>query len=337
MRGTRVPQVCQDGICPMAQHTKAIRTVDLFCGAGGSSWGALSAGAEVVAGFDRWALAGQTYQDNFPGARFYCGDLDDTDPRDLTEELGNIDLLLASPECTNHSPAKGAVPRCEESRATCFHVTRFARAFQPRWIVVENVVTMRRWERYGEFIGALGDLGYRCREQCLDASDFGVPQTRRRLFVLCSRKGMPEEIQCHRQTKEGARSIVSGNGLYSFSPLRKPGRAVATLERAERALAELGPDKAFLIVYYSSDNAGGWQDLDRPLRTITTLDRFAYVKPTPEGHVMRMLQPEELKLAMGWPKRFRLRHGSRRDRIKMIGNAVCPAVMKEVVRGLCEI
>jgi DNA (cytosine-5)-methyltransferase 1 len=96
----------------------------------------------------------------------------------------------------------------------------------------------------------------------------------------------------------------------------------------------LGEDEPFLIVYYGSDGAGGWQPLDRPLRTVTTLDRFAYVNPTPEGHMMRMLQPEELKLAMGWPERFRLNHGSRRDRIRMIGNAVCPKVMQSVVETL---
>ncbi len=71
-----------------------------------------------------------------------------------------------------------------------------------------------------------------------------------------------------------------------------------------------------------------------PLRTITTLDRFAYVKPGSDGHVMRMLQPPELKQAMGWPKRFKLNHGTRRDKIKMTGNAVCPPVMKAIVKDL---
>ena len=85
------------------------------------------------------------------------------------------------------------------------------------------------------------------------------------------------------------------------------------------------------MVYYGSDHAGGWQSLDAPLRTVTTLDRFALVKPTDSGHVMRMLQPEELKIAMGWPRGFKIKHGTRRDKIKMIGNAVCPPVMREIV------
>jgi site-specific DNA-cytosine methylase len=97
-------------------------------------------------------------------------------------------------------------------------------------------------------------------------------------------------------------------------------------------------DKPFLLVYYGSDGGGGWQRLNRPLRTITTVDRFALVKPDPHhGHVMRMLQVPELQAAMGMPSTMSFKTGSRRERIKMIGNAVCPPVMKDVVRHLTSI
>src|SRR4030042_804198 len=91
-----------------------IRAIDLFCGAGGSSWGAKCAGVEIVAGFDMWETAGAVYKDNFPDTRFYGGKLEDIRIEDLVSELGKIDLILASPECTNHSVAKGNRPRCEE-------------------------------------------------------------------------------------------------------------------------------------------------------------------------------------------------------------------------------
>ena len=97
----------------------------------------------------------------------------------------------------------------------------------------------------------------------------------------------------------------------------------------------LGETKPFLLVYYGSDGSGGWQRLNRPLRTITTVDRFALVKPDPKhGHVMRMLQVPELQAAMGMPLKMKLESGTRRDRIKMIGNAVCPPVMKHVIKRL---
>lgn len=195
-----------------------IRAIDLFCGAGGSSWGARSAGVELVAAFDRWPTAGVVYKANFPKAEFYGGKLEGHSATSLAKKLGRIDLILASPECTNHSPAKGKKPRCEKSKETAFQVVRFARAFKPRWIVIENVVNMRRWSRYAEFIEKLKTLDYYVHEQVLCAVDFGVPQSRRRLFIVCDRKRKPTAIEPTRRGRsKSARSILDMNGTYRFS------------------------------------------------------------------------------------------------------------------------
>jgi DNA (cytosine-5)-methyltransferase 1 len=315
----------------------AIRAIDLFCGAGGSSWGAKSAGVEMVAAFDLWRLAGETHKANFPGVEFFEGRLEDQDIESLVKRLAKIDLIIASPECTNHSPAKGNKPRCEKSKDTAFQVVRFAKAFKPRWLVIENVVSMRRWKRYTEFKKELETLGYKLREQILNAANFGVPQSRRRLFLTADLNEEPPEIKSRKRAVNNIMDIVDLNGTYRWTPLRAPKRATATLERADRGIAALGPDKPFLLVYYGSDGAGGWQQLNRPLRTITTVDRFALVKPDEQnGHVMRMLQVPELQAAMGMPPKMKLEAGSRRDRIKMIGNAVCPPVMQRVVGALIQ-
>ncbi len=80
----------------------SIRAIDLFCGAGGSSTGAKNAGVNIVAGFDMWQPAAYTYRANFPEARVYDGDIRNLEPSDIKLEVGEIDLILASPECTNH-------------------------------------------------------------------------------------------------------------------------------------------------------------------------------------------------------------------------------------------
>src|SRR5512139_400136 len=92
-----------------------IRAIDLFCGIGGNSLGAQQAGVEVVAGFDKWDLAGDVYKDNFPGAKFFPGKLQDIKLRQLKREIGKIDLILASPECTSHSVARGNRTRYKRS------------------------------------------------------------------------------------------------------------------------------------------------------------------------------------------------------------------------------
>jgi DNA (cytosine-5)-methyltransferase 1 len=106
------------------------------------------------------------------------------------------------------------------------------------------------------------------------------------------------------------------------------------LGRAERAIAALKPEEPFLIVYYGSDGSGGWQSIDRPIRTLTTLDRFGLVTWRKGTPFLRMLQAEELQAAMGFPSTYRFEHGTRRDHVKMLGNGVCPPVMEAIVRHL---
>jgi DNA (cytosine-5)-methyltransferase 1 len=122
-----------------------IRVIDLFCGAGGSSYGARLAGGEIVAAFDYWQPAINTYNANFGEGKARCVDIFDLDPEALFAEFGEIDLILASPECTNHSKAKGKGKRSERSKETALEVVRFARVFKPKWIVIENVVEMQEW------------------------------------------------------------------------------------------------------------------------------------------------------------------------------------------------
>jgi len=315
------------------------RTIDLFCGAGGSSYGARNAGCQIVAGFDYWEPAVKTYQSNFPGARVYSQNIQRLSPEEVRDEIGEIDLILASPECTSHSRAKGAAERSEESRQSAFEVVRFARTFLPAWIVIENVIEMQMWDEYDSLLGQLKGLGYFVRDDVrLNAKDFGVPQSRERLFILCSRLGHPEKPTPGKTAARNVSTIIQKN-TYPFSPLRKEGRAKATIARAEHAIRNLGQETPFLVVYYGSgkNGTGGWQTLDEPLRTVTTLDRFAYVIPDTGGHKMRMLQPEELKLAMGFGTDFKLDEIgglTRRERVKLMGNGVCPPVMEAIVRSL---
>jgi len=316
-----------------------LRTLDLFCGGGGSSWGARKAGAEIVCGVDAWGLATETYKSNFPGAQVINATLDEDSNKSTLGEIGEIDLILASPECTNHTCAKGSRPRDENSKRTARYIINFARELEPRWIILENVVHMRSWHGYDPLISDLEDLGYRVRPEVLDAVEFGVPQTRRRLFLLCDREAVPSPVVRPATETDGMRKagdVIDLGGMWKSGPLYADRRAPDTLARAERAMEALGKGTPFLIVYYGSDGSGGWQPLDRPLRTLTTLDRFGLVTWQGETPMLRMLQVPELKRAMGFDDGYQLVHGSRRDRIKVLGNGVCPPVMQAIVQSLTQ-
>lgn len=310
------------------------RGIDLFSGAGGSSIGARRAGVEMVGAVDAWDVATLTYADNFPEAsgNIINTRLNDDSGEFIFKRLGNIDLIIASPECTHHSVARGAKARCEESKRSGWYVMPFVDAYKPRWVVLENVTTMRNWAGFDKLKGAL-KADYHVRLQVLNSSDFGVPQSRRRLFVICDRHRMPDEIVPPMVPQRTAASILDPQGKWTAGPLRRPGRAITTLARADAAIAALGSGKDFLVVYYGSDKAGGWQPLNRPLRTLTTLDRFGLVQWQDGEPTFRMLQVPELKRAMG-VEDMKLNHGSRRDHVKLLGNGVCAPVMEHVIRSL---
>ncbi|HAU28970.1 MAG TPA: DNA cytosine methyltransferase [Rhodospirillaceae bacterium] len=314
-----------------------MRTLDIFCGGGGSSYGARNGGADIVCGIDLCETAIATYRDNFPQAKTYAKRLEDISLRKLHDEIGDIDLLMASPECTNHTCAKGAAPRSETSRATAMQALRYAGEFMPSWIVLENVVHMRPWSRYTELKEELASLGYNLKEFVFDASDFGVAQKRRRLFIVGNRGGeVPDITPPDWKRKKTVKGILDRPGIWKTSPLYSQNRAKPTLERAERGFAELGSNARFLVVYYGTDGCGGWQRIDRPLRTITTVDRFALIEPSVNGPEMRMLQVPELKRAMGFGDDYMMKNGTRRDQIRILGNGVCPPVMEHIVSSLSE-
>ncbi len=319
---------------------KPVRTFDLFCGGGGSSRGAVMAGATLLAALDNWKLAIDTYKLNFPDVVLYQMDASSLSPQRVLDEIGDIDLLLASPECTGHSVAKGSKPPCEASLATAFEVIRFAKVLQPRWIVVENVLHMRKWHRFNDWYKQLQEIGYNVTSDILDAQYYDTPQSRRRLFVVADLEKIPSLPKPGPRTTKTVASILgqgeSEGEPWAWSPLYTPRRALATIERAKRAMKELGTDVPFIMVYYGTDKAGGFQTLNRPLRTVTTLDRFAYVRPNGCGYEMRMLQPPELAAAMGFPDCHLWAKSSRRGRIKLIGNAVCPPVMRAIIEELVK-
>ena len=242
----------------------------------------------------------------------------------------NGDDQILDPDDWEEQPDAPPPPDAAALRAS-------TRELQPRWIVIENVVHMRNWGGFGELLAEAEGLGYHVHAQVLDASTFGVPQKRRRLFLICDREEMPTPVTPPGGTPRSVKSdVVMWDGPWRSSRLYGTGRADATIEKAERAIDALGRGTPFLIVYYGSDGAGGWQTIDAPLRTVTTIDRFGLVTWVGNVPMLRMLQPPEIQRAMGFGNEYRLPYGSRRDRIRLLGNAVCPPVMTAVVTSVLQ-
>lgn len=288
-------------------------------------------------GLDAWELATKTYKANFPKSDVITNFIENVD----TKALGRLykpDVLLTSPECTSHSIARGAKPGTEKSRETAIGIVPWVKAMQPRWVIVENVNRMKKWDRHNELVETIEELGYTVSDLFLNSADFGSAQARKRMFLVCDNQGSSvnreQLLAFANDAALTANDIIDWDTPYKSSLLRELGRAKPTLERAERAIAALGKNVPFIIVYYGSDYAGGWQTLDVPLRTVTTVDRFGLVTWQKGVPYLRMLQPKELLKAMGGGEEHVLPHGSRREKVKLCGNGVCSDVMTAIFRWI---
>jgi DNA (cytosine-5)-methyltransferase 1 len=322
-----------------------LRSLDLFCGCGGSSIGARQAGVIPAGGIDIWPAAIRAFTHNIPNAIGYCNDIRDVDPRKLQDDLGNIDILLASPECIAHSIARGGkkYDTDELSKALAYEVIRFAKVLQPRWVVVENVVQMAKWDCFRDWCKELSGVGYNVSACKLNALHFGVPQRRVRLFVIGDRDNFPTDPTPSVRMRVTASDVIRDNGedrwAWDFKPLFHESRSKSVTECAKHAIETLGHPDRFILVYYGSElkSLRGFHTLDKPFRTITTHDKFAIVRKGAHGYEIRMLQPPELAAAMGFPSDYSWPDGvSHADCVKMIGNAVCPPVMRQIIEHITK-
>lgn len=184
----------------------SLTMTDMFCGAGGSSTGAtMIPGISVKTALNHWQKALDSHNANHPDTIHVQADIKETDPR----YIGHSDILWASPECTNHSVAKGrkrvtnqadlfgdTLPdeAADRSRATMWDVPRFAEVHKYRAIITENVVDAAKWVMFDAWLMAMTSLGYQHRIQYLNSmhaqhGGLPAPQSRDRMYVLFWLKG----------------------------------------------------------------------------------------------------------------------------------------------------
>lgn len=298
-----------------------MRAIDLFAGAGGFSTGAAMAGCAVVWAANHWPEAVQVHANNHPSTAHVCQDLHQAD----WTQVPAHDLLLASPACQGHSRARGKErPHHDAQRSTAWAVVSAAEFHRPEFVVVENVPEFTAWALYPAWREAMRALGYAMAPHVIDAADHGVPQHRRRVFIVGTRSAAPIELKLPRREHVGAASIVDFNAPR-WSQVDRPGRSPATLARIEAGRREHG--ERFLTAYYGNERGG--RCLSRPVGTITTRDRWAVV----DGNRMRMLSVGECRKAMGFPATYQL-PARQKDAMHMLGNAVCPPVARDVIQAL---
>lgn len=165
--------------------------VDLFCGAGGLSYGLELAGFDPVVAVDFDKNATATYKVNHPNTAVLTADICTLDTEEIIKHLNGreVDLLAGGPSCQGYSTHGKRDPN--DARNFLFqHYLRIAKALRPKWILIENVqglLTYNKGYFREEILSQLETMGYHAEAKVLVTSEYGVPQIRKRIFFVATR------------------------------------------------------------------------------------------------------------------------------------------------------
>lgn len=158
-----------------------IKAVDLFSGCGGLSLGFQNAGFEIVAAFDKWKPAVNVYKDNFDHP-IYETDLSGEEAVLLVKAL-NPQMIIGGPPCQDFSSAGKRDETLGRADLTLSYANIIKQA-SPEWFVMENVARITKSGILKEALEVFKEAGYGVSCQVLNASYCGVPQSRKRFFLV---------------------------------------------------------------------------------------------------------------------------------------------------------
>ncbi len=180
-----------------------LTALDLFAGAGGATQGLKDAGYRVLAAVEESSDAVRTFSANHPEVAILGRDIRGVDPRSLRKSLalsaGSLGLITACPPCQSYSTL-GRMDASDWRNDLIAETERFAREFLPAAVLFENVPGVMRDPRFERLRKRLHGIGYRnFRVYDALASDFGVPQRRRRAIAVAIRNGygsaLPDDLR----------------------------------------------------------------------------------------------------------------------------------------------
>jgi DNA (cytosine-5)-methyltransferase 1 len=249
------------------------KIADLFAGCGGMSRGFCNAGFESVIAFEKDEWAAETYASNHPNTRVFTGPIEQ---HDLASILTNdIDGVVGGPPCQGFSLSGNRDP--SDPRNSLF--MQFARSVElssPKFFVMENVPGILSARNSNDesvkdiITNVFSDLGYEVALETLDASEHGVPQKRRRVFFIGTRKGLginPESLY----PEKGSNPVSVLEAISDLPPLDRKNRG-----------EEKSPYTSTPYTEYQKEMRGTCNDLHNHVcmrHTERLVERFKQIKP----------------------------------------------------------
>ncbi len=341
-----------------------------FAGGGGSSTGYRLAGGKILAVNEFVEEAQNTYRENYPNTLIIPGDINKLTGKDFLDKIGlkpgELDLLDGSPPCSafsmagsvshgkgnTHADAFGKTKQYSDIKGVSnvedlfFQFLRVADEIKPKVIIGENVegLTMGEAKEYFHKIqNTFEQMGYLVVADVLNASYFGVPQSRKRTFFIGVREDVADKIGLNFMTmyqlypevnkeqtilSEAISDIVNEDKEeldYLFEKIG-PDRAVG------KTLAKMPTDPDKVLTGMDYHEKGHHFNLKRsslrkPCPTITAMGNLAGVAGTCHPIENRKFTIKELKRIMSLPENFKLT-GQHKQKSERIGSMVPPLMMK---------
>lgn len=174
-----------------------VKAVDLFCGVGGLTYGLRQAGISVVAGIDIDASCEFAYTYNNPGTRFINKSIDDVTGREIKSLLrgAKIKVLVGCAPCqpfSSHQKDKQNRSKHKDWKLL-YQFARLVSEVKPDVVSMENVPELAKEKVFADFVDTLRKEAYTVNYQVVNVADYGVPQRRKRLILVASKKrrGIP--------------------------------------------------------------------------------------------------------------------------------------------------
>lgn len=289
-----------------------MRTIELFCGAGGMSLGFQRAGFDLVQAYDAWEPAVANYRANV-GKHAWLHDLKDVFTVGPMLAALQPDIIIGGPPCQDYSVAGKKIEGENASMTRAFAM--YLSIARPQWFVMENVRQARKSKAWADARAMMKAAGYGLTESVLDASWYGVPQTRKRLFVVGRLGERDDFLASALVSARSDRQTVISDALdlperYVYSRPFRDGRGVRSVDEpfpsVMRTAAER-PRPRYLNSPHPDDPIPATE------AAVLTRDQLARIQGFPENWV--------------WPV------GTDRNIHQMIANAV-PAPLAEAVGGV---
>ena len=294
-----------------------LKVLDLFCGMGGFTQGFKNAGYNVVCGIDIWDKAVETYKLNHNHPAF-CKDLTHFEPTELTNAgIETPDVIVGGPPCQGFSIA-GRRETTDPRNSLFKYFVKYLNHFLPKAFVMENVMGIlsmktEQGQLCAEIIMAELEQHYNVKIFKLNASDYEVPQKRKRVLFIGIRKDLniniPEMVE--KFPKIPVSSILDEE--YD-SALVLSRQAIEGIMRRKEAMAGKGYGFGAQIL-----------ELNEPSFTIPARywkDGYDALVPL-EGDNLRRLSITEIKRIQSFPEEYKM-CGSKKEQIMQLGNAVAP-------------